>query len=257
MGISLKNKIVLVTGASSGIGGACAKIFAEHGANIILCARRGERIKQLVTELVSQYSVKCHALELDVRDRGKVAKEIGALPAAWQNIDILINNAGLAAGMNKIQDGDIEDWEKMIDTNLKGLLYMTRAVLPGMIERNSGHVINIGSVAGHEVYPNGNVYCATKHAVYALTKGLKMDVLGSKVRVSSVDPGMTETEFSIVRWRGDTERAKKFYAGMQPLTALDVADTVYYCASRPLHVNILDIIMMPVAQSAAMQVHRE
>jgi 3-hydroxy acid dehydrogenase / malonic semialdehyde reductase len=257
MAISLKNKIVFVTGASSGIGEACAKIFAEHGANIILCARRRDRIEKLAADLSAQHKVKCYTLELDVSNRTAVEKAIAALPADWQDIEVLINNAGLALGMNRFHEGNIDDWEKMIDTNVKGLLYVTHAIVPHMIKRNSGHVINIGSVAGHEVYPNGNVYSATKHAVYALTKAFKMDLHGTDVRVSSVDPGMTETEFSIVRWNGDTDIAKKFYSGMQPLIAEDVADVVYFCASRPKHVNILDIVMMPTAQSAAMQVHRK
>lgn len=256
MGISLKNKIVFITGASSGIGEACAKIFAAHGANLILCARRYERIQKLESALIAKHGIKCHIIKLDVRDREDVAKKIAALPAAWQNIDILINNAGLASGLSKIQEGDVEDWEKMIDTNIKGLLYVTRAILPGMLQRNAGHVINIGSVAGHEVYPNGNVYCATKYAVYALTKGLKLDTLGSNVRISSVDPGMVETEFSIVRFHGDNDRAKKVYTDIQPLTGDDVADAVYYCASRPAHVNILDVVMMTVAQSSTMHFYR-
>lgn len=256
MSISLKNKIVLVTGVSSGIGEATAKIFAEHGAKIILCARRTERLKKLSGELKNKYQTQSYLLSLDVSKRNDVAQKIENLPSEWREIDVLVNNAGLASGFGKLQDGNIDDWETMIDTNVKGLLYLTRAILPQMIKRNTGHVINIGSIAGHYVYPGGNVYLATKHAVKALTEALKMDLHGMNVRVSSVDPGMTETEFSIVRWKGDVEKAKNFYSGMQPLIAEDIADAVYYCASRPLHVNILDMIVMPVAQSSITQVHR-
>ncbi|MFA6408904.1 MAG: SDR family oxidoreductase [Gammaproteobacteria bacterium] len=257
MSLSLKNKIVLVTGASSGIGEACAKIFAQNGAKLILCARREERIKKLAAEFKKQYNTMCHLLVLDVSKRDAVAQKISTLPNDWQNIDILVNNAGLAAGLDKIQDGNIDDWESMIDTNLKGLLYVTRAVMPNMIKHNAGHIINIGSIAGQEIYPKGNVYLATKHAVRALTKAFKVDLLGTNIRVSTVDPGMVETEFSIVRWKGDVERAKNFYADLQPLVAEDIADAVYYCASRPPHVNILELVVMPTAQSSATQVHRK
>lgn len=257
MSISLKNKIILVTGASSGIGEACAKIFAQNGAKIILCARREERIKKLATEIKKQHNTECLLLTLDISKRDAVADKFSTLPPAWQEVDVLINNAGLGLSLSKIQDGNIDDWEQMIDTNFKGLLYVTHAVLQDMVKRNQGHIINIGSVAGHEVYPLGNVYCATKHAVHALTRSFKIDLLGTNVRVSTVDPGMVETEFSIVRWKGDIERAKNFYAGMQPLVAEDIADAVYYCASRPPHVNILELVVMPTAQSSATQVHRK
>lgn len=257
MSKAFKNKIVFVSGASSGIGEACAKIFAKHGANLILCARRIDKIKILAEELSNEHSIETHVIHLDVRHYDKVKTSIEHLPEQWKNIDVLVNNAGLAAGLDKIQDANVDDWERMFDTNCKGLLYLTRGILPNMIERNCGHVINIGSVAGHEVYSNGSVYCATKHAVYALTKGLKMDLLGTNIRVTSVDPGMVETEFSEVRFKGDKERAKKVYAGLSPLTAEDIADSIYYCASRPPHVNVLDMIIMPTAQAAATQVHRK
>lgn len=256
MRFSLKNKIILITGASSGIGEACAKIFAEQGAKLLLCARRKDRLDALIKQLEQNHQALCYAIQLDVRDQKAVDQAIHSLPAEWQAIDVLVNNAGLASGLTKIQDGHLEDWEKMIDTNIKGLLYMTHAVLPAMIKRNHGHVINIGSIAGHETYPMGNVYCATKHAVMALTKGFRHDLLGTPIRVSSVDPGMVETEFSIVRFKGDEARAKQFYQDMQPLVAEDIADAVCYCASRPLHVNVLDLVITPTAQASATQVWR-
>jgi NADP-dependent 3-hydroxy acid dehydrogenase YdfG len=253
---SIKNKVVFITGASSGIGEACAKIFAAHGAKLLLCARRKDRIDKLANELQKSYGTQSHTFALDVRNGESVAKTILELPPEWQNIDILVNNAGLAAGAEQVHEADLSDWEAMIDTNIKGLLYITRAVIKNMLSINQGHIINIGSVAGHEVYPAGSVYCATKHAVYALTKGLKMDLLGTNIRVSTVDPGMVETEFSLIRYKGDKARAKQVYHGMQPLTADDIADAVLYCASRPAHVNILEIVMMPVAQAGATQVAR-
>lgn len=253
---NIKDKIVFVTGASSGIGEACAKIFASYGAKLLLCARRKDRIDKLAAELHKSYGTESHTFTLDVRNGAAVAKAIQALPTVWQNINILINNAGLAAGAEKVPEADLNDWEAMIDTNIKGLLYVTRAVVKNMLASNQGHIINIGSVAGHEVYPGGSVYCATKHAVLALTKALKMDLLGTAIRVSTVDPGMVETEFSLVRFKGDKVRAKQVYHGMQPLTAADIADAVFYCASRPAHVNILEIVMMPVAQAGATQVAR-
>lgn len=254
---NFKNKIVLITGASSGIGEACAEIFAQQGAKLILCARRKERIENLAIRFFKKYATKCYLMNLDIRNRKAVQANITNLPKNWQAIEVLINNAGLAAGLDKIQAADLDDWDCMIDTNIKGLLYMSHAVLPNMVKRNRGHIINIGSIAGHEVYTNGGVYCSTKHAVFALTKGLKLDLLGTKIRVSSVDPGMVETEFSEVRFKGDKERAKKVYTGLKPLSASDVADAVYYCASCPEHVNILEVIVLPTAQSAATAVHRQ
>jgi len=253
----MKNKIVLITGASSGIGEACAKVFAKHGAKLLLCARRHERLERLATELKQKYNTVAHTFQLDVRNHESVLKKFSTLPEKWKSIDLLINNAGLAAGRAKFQDAAFEDWETMIDTNIKGLLYVTRAVLPNMLKHNLGHIINIGSIAGHEAYPSGNVYCATKFAVAALTRGLKMDVIDTNIRVSTVDPGMTETEFSEVRFKGDKEMAKKVYAGLIPLVAEDVADAVFYCASRPAHVNIFEIIMMPTAQASTAVTHRK
>jgi 3-hydroxy acid dehydrogenase / malonic semialdehyde reductase len=247
----MKNKIIFITGASSGIGKACAEIFAKHGARLLLCARRHKILEQLADELKQKYNSKIYTFQLDVRNHKDVIKKIAAIPKEFSNIDLLINNAGLAAGLDKFQDASFVDWETMIDTNIKGLLYVTRAVLPNMLKRNQGHIINIGSIAGHEVYPSGNVYCATKFSVFALTRGLRMDLIDTNIRVSIIDPGMTETEFSIVRFKGDHKRAKKVYAGLTPLAAGDVADAVFYCASRPKHVNIFEIIMTPVAQASA------
>lgn len=252
---SVENKIVLITGASSGIGAACAQAFAQAGAKLILAARRWERL-QLLADALPIPSDKIHLIQLDVRDRSAVQSTIANLPAPWSEIDILINNAGLSRGLDKLHQGDFQDWEEMIDTNIKGLLYLSRYVVPGMVERNRGHVINIGSIAGHQTYPGGNVYCGTKAAVKAISEGLKQDLLGTAVRVSSVDPGMVETEFSAVRFHGDTERAKQVYQGLQPLTGEDVADAVLYCATRSPHVNINEIILMPVDQASAILVNR-
>lgn len=247
----LDNKIVLITGASSGIGEACARQFAASGANLLLCARRRSKVNELADWLKKEYGIKAYAFELDVRSHEQVNHRLDSLPAEWAKVDILLNNAGLAAGLNTVQQGEVSDWDAMIDTNVKGLLYVTRAVLPQMIERNVGHIINIGSIAGHQVYPKGVVYCASKHAVAALTQGLRQDLLGSAIRVSSVDPGAVETNFSLVRFKGDKKKAEAVYQGFEPLSADDVADAVIYCASRPPHVNISEILLMPTAQAAA------
>ncbi|HEY9803548.1 MAG TPA: SDR family oxidoreductase [Leptolyngbyaceae cyanobacterium] len=254
--ISLKNQIVLITGASSGIGNACARIFAGAGVKLILAARRLERLQQLADELNKEFGVETYLLQLDVRDRHAVESAITSLPSAWSAIDILINNAGLSRGLDKLHEGDFPDWEEMIDTNIKGLLYFTRYIVPGMVERDRGHVINLGSIAGHQTYPGGNVYCATKAAVKAISEGLKQDLLGTPVRVTSVDPGMVETEFSQVRFHGDRSRAKKVYQGVQPLTPEDIADVVFFCATRSPHVNINEVILMPVDQASATLVNR-
>ena len=252
----MQNQIVLITGASSGIGKACAEVFAEAGARLILAARRRDRLDTLAAELQKTHQAEVLCLELDVCDRAQVEATLSKLPDTWQNIAVLINNAGLSRGLNKLQDGSIQDWEEMIDTNVKGLLYVTRTVLPGMVERQQGHVINIGSIAGHQTYPNGNVYCATKAAVRALTEGLKLDLVGTPIRVSTVDPGLVETEFSDVRFRGDRDRAKTVYQGLTPLTGRDIADVVFFCATRPPHVNLNEIILMPTDQASATLVHR-
>lgn len=253
----MKDKIVFITGASSGIGKACAEAFAAEKANLILAARRFERIKEHGGNLEKKFGVKTKILKLDVRDFNDVKRSFESLGSDWNKVDILINNAGLARGFDKIYEGDLNKWEEMIDTNVKGLLYVTRNVLPGMVERKKGHVINIGSTAGHEVYPNGNVYCATKFAVQAITKAIRMDCLEQQIKVSTVDPGMVETEFSIVRFSGDAGRAGKVYEGLTPLKPEDIADAVIYCATRSEHVNINEIILTPLAQASSTQVIRK
>jgi len=253
---NLKNKIVFITGASSGIGKATAVEFAKHGADLLLCARRTEKVQSLADELQKQFKIKAHAFQLDVRNHKKVESTLNALPAEWKNISVLINNAGLSRGLDNTQDAKIEDWDEMIDTNVKGLLYVTRTILSGMIERKEGHIINIGSVAGHWTYPKGNVYAGTKFAVNALSQGMKMDLLGTPIRVTSVDPGLVETEFSMVRFHGDTERAKKVYEGLTPLSPEDIADAIVWAATRPAHVNINNIILMATDQSSPTLVNR-
>jgi 3-hydroxy acid dehydrogenase / malonic semialdehyde reductase len=253
---AVRDRIVLITGASSGIGEACAYMFAEAGARLILTARRQTRLEVLKTRLIQQFGVEVQLLNFDVRDHTALEQSLTSLPSDWQAIDILINNAGLSRGLDKLQEGSITDWEEMIDTNVKGLLYMTRAIVPGMVARGCGHVINIGSLAGHETYPMGNVYCGTKAAVRAISLGLKQDLLGTSVRVSCIDPGLVETEFSQVRFHGDEDRAKAVYQNLTPLTAQDIADVILFCATRPAHVNINEIFMMPTAQSGATLVHR-
>ena len=259
--ISIQNQIVFITGASSGIGAACAKIFATGGAKLILAARRLERLDRLANELVETKLVasvnEIQLLELDVRDRPQVESAVAALPDAWKNIDILINNAGLSRGLDKLHEGNFQDWEEMIDTNVKGLLYMTRYIVPGMVSRGRGHVVNIGSIAGRQAYPKGSVYCASKAAVRAISDGLKQDLLGTAVRVTEIEPGLVETEFSNVRFHGDSEKAKNVYQGLTPLTADDVADVVYFCATRSPHVNISEVLLVPTDQATATLVHRK
>jgi 3-hydroxy acid dehydrogenase/malonic semialdehyde reductase len=252
---SLKNKIVFITGASSGIGKACAEQFAAMGARVIITARRIDKIKDLAEQLSKQYQTEVLPLQLDVRDKAMVATVIGQLPQNWQDIDILLNNAGLALTTDKMQDADVDNWDTMIDTNLKGLLYVTHQILPKMLTHNTGHIINIGSVAAHECYPSGNVYSATKHAVRAINKSLRIDLLGTAIRVSEIDPGAVYTEFSDVRW-GDKERAAQFYSAFTPLVADDIADAVLYCATRKPHVNVAEMIIFPVDQASANHLHR-
>lgn len=254
---SLKNKIVLITGASAGIGEATAMAFAEQGARLILTARRKDKLDLLAKSLKDKFNTESLCLSLDVTRQKEVEKTIAELPSAWSAIEVLVNNAGLGRGVDKIHEAKIEDWEEMIDTNIKGLLYVSRAVIPGMVKRNRGHVINLGSAAGHEVYPGGNVYCATKHAVDALTRSMRMDLIDTPVRVSTVDPGLVETDFSIVRFKGDTEKAKKPYENIKPLVAADIADIIVFIASRPAHVNINEVIVMPKAQASTTMVYRE
>ncbi|HKR55487.1 MAG TPA: SDR family NAD(P)-dependent oxidoreductase [Gemmatimonadales bacterium] len=252
----IDGKTILITGASSGIGAACARRFAAEGANLVLWARRRDRLEVMAAELSKAHSVKVRVDEVDVRDRVSVEKAAKALLAQGSAPDVLINNAGLASGLSLVQDGDLEDWDRMIDTNVKGLLFVTRALLPGMIARGVGHVINIGSTAGHQVYQKGNVYNATKFAVKALTEGINVDVAGTPIRVSSVDPGFVETEFSLVRFHGDETRAKSTYQGFRALTGDDVADTISYVVNLPPHVNILDVIVVPSAQRSVHLVDR-
>ncbi|MBI1932634.1 MAG: SDR family oxidoreductase [Ignavibacteriales bacterium] len=252
----LKDKIVYITGASSGIGKACAEAFAKEGAKLIISARRANIIENIAEEIRKKFKVEVFAQRLDVKNKKEVEWMINSLPEEWKKIDILINNAGLAQGMAKIYEDDVENWDNMIDTNVKGLLYVTRAVVPGMVEREKGHVINIGSTAGHEAYPKGHVYCATKHAVNGITKALRMDVVDKNIRVSTVDPGAVETNFSNVRFFGDKEKAKNMYKGIIPLVAEDVAEAVLFCATRPPHANIAEIIMMPTQQASAIVFHR-
>lgn len=247
----LRDKIVFITGASSGIGRACAQAFAARGAKVLMAARRRDRLEALAAELEKSPGVPARAFALDVRNQPDVERAVRELPSAWQAIDILVNNAGLSRGLDKLHEGRLSDWEEMVDTNLKGLLYVSRAVIPGMVRRGSGHVINIGSLAGRETYPGGNVYCATKFAVRALSQGLRMDLLGTGVRVSSVDPGMVATEFSLVRFHGDGDRAGKVYEGLTPLSPEDVAEAVVFCAARPPHVAVAELLLLPAAQASA------
>lgn len=242
----LSNKIVFITGASSGIGKACAMAFAKRGAKLILAARRMERLQDLTKAL----NVPCHLIALDVRDKHAVQQQIQALPKEWQAIDVLVNNAGLARGLSSIQEGDLEDWEEMIDTNVKGLLYITREIAPMMAARNTGHIVNLGSIAGREVYANGNVYCATKFAVGALSQAMRIDLLKHQIKVTNIVPGAVETEFSQVRFHGDEDRAEKVYQGFEPLKAEDIANAILYAVDTPAHVNIAEIVMMPTAQAS-------
>ena len=253
----IAGKRVLITGASAGIGEACARAFAERGAHLLLSARRVERAQALAVELAETYGIEARGDALDVTDRKAVFGYIGNLEADGVLPDILVNNAGKARGLDTLHEGDIDDWEDMIDTNLKGLLYMSRAVLPHMVARDSGHVIQIGSIAGRWVYPKGAVYNATKFAVWAINEGMNIDLVGTKIRVSSVDPGLAETEFSQVRFNGDTERAETVYANTTPLTGEDVADAVCYVANTPEHVDIINLVLMPTDQRHAMILHRE
>ncbi len=254
--IQVDRPLVFVTGASAGIGEATARAFAARGARLLLAARRMDRLRELAAELRREYQTETTTLELDVRDSAAVSSAVESLPSEWAAIDVLINNAGLSRGLDKAQTGDLDDWDEMIDTNLKGLLYVTRAVLPGMVARGRGDVVLLGSIAGHEVYPAGNVYCATKHAVRALAGALRLDLNGTGVRVSTIDPGMVETEFSVVRFRGDADRAARVYGGLTPLSADDVADSIVWAVSRPGHVNVAEILLLPTDQASATVVHR-
>lgn len=256
MPISLTDKIVLVTGASSGIGASCAHYFAEAGARVILSARRKDKLLALADMLQQKYQATTLLLPLDLQQSEAVHDAIKGLPADWAEIDILINNAGLSRGLDKQYEAPLQDWEEMIDTNIKGLLYMTRAIAPGMVARQAGHIINIGSIAARYTYPGGSVYCATKAAVKVLTEGLKIDLLGTPIRVTNIEPGLVETGFSDVRFRGDTDRAKSVYSGMTALTPDDIADSILFAATRPAHVNISEIYLIPTDQSSGTLINR-
>jgi len=253
---ALQDRLVCVTGASSGIGRACARSFAREGARLLLAARRLDRLRELAQELESSHGTSSHCVVLDVRDRAAVDRVLTGLPPEWRDVEVLLNNAGLSRGLNPIQEGDPQDWDEMLDTNVKGLLYVTRALLPGMLAREAGHIINIGSIAGREVYAKGGVYCASKYAVRALTQGLRLDLHGTAVRVSTVDPGLVETEFSVVRFHGDAERARQVYARTRPLTPEDVADAVLFCATRPPHATVAELVLLASDQASATTVHR-
>lgn len=254
---TLKDSIVLITGASAGIGESCAGKFAEAGARVIVAARRKERLDKLAGHLAKKYNAGILPIALDVRDHKAVDRVISGLPEEWKAVDVLVNNAGLSRGLDKLHEGKIEDWEEMIDTNIKGLLYVSRAVVPGMVARGKGTIINLGSIAGHEVYPRGNVYCATKFAVDALTRGLRADLVDTPVRVCTVDPGLVETEFSVVRFRGDEQRARKIYENITPLRPEDIADAVLFCATRPLHMQVAEMIVLATNQASTTLLHRK
>lgn len=254
--MKLAGKTVFITGASSGIGAACAMRFAQEGARLLLAARRLDRLRQMTAPMLKAGAEAVLPLSLDVRNSKQVQSAIDGLPDAWKSIDVLINNAGLSRGLQKLHEGHLEDWEEMIDTNIKGLLYVTRAVVPGMVARNAGHVVNLGSTAAHLAYSNGAVYCATKAAELRITEGLRQEMLGTPVRVTTVDPGMVQTAFSEVRFRGDKERASKVYQDITPLQPEDVADAILYAVTRPAHVNIAQILMTSIDQANSLLFHR-
>lgn len=255
--VNLEGKIVFITGASSGIGAATALAFAQEGARLLLAARRIPRLRATAEKALLSGAKAVHCLELDVRDRRDVQNAVDSLPDDWAHIEVLVNNAGLSRGLDKLYMGSPEDWDEMIDTNVKGMLYVTRSVVPGMVVRGHGHVVNLGSTAGEITYPNGAVYCATKAAERALNDGLRQDLLGTPVRVTSIDPGMVETDFSLVRFHGDEERAAKVYKGLIPLDPEDVADAIVWAVSRPAHVNIARVLLTPVQQANSLLFHRE
>jgi hypothetical protein len=252
----MMKKLALISGATAGIGKATAILLAENGYNLIITGRRNERLEILKSEIEASTLAEVVILNFDIRDNDAVCNAIDSLPEKFKKIDVLVNNAGLAAGLGPIQDGDLNDWDQMIDTNVKGLLYLTKKVAPFMVERKTGHIINIGSIAGKEVYPNGNVYCASKHAVDALTKSMRIDLLPHGIKVSQIAPGMIETEFSTVRFHGDKAKADKVYEGLTPLYAADIADVILYLITRPAHVCINDIVVTPMAQASATNVVR-
>ena len=249
-------KTILITGASAGIGEACAHVFAKNNCRLILTARRADRLEELKRNLEQEYNIEVFTLVFDVQNRNEVETALHSLPNHWRNIDVLINNAGLSLGLEPIQNGNVDDWETMIDTNVKGLLYVSKIISSIMIENNKGHIINLGSIAGKESYLNGNVYCATKAAVDSLTKSMRLDLLANGIKVTAIHPGAVETEFSIVRFKGDIERANSVYKGFEPLHPEDIAEVIYFAASRPAHVNINDMLVMPTAQANATTINR-
>jgi 3-hydroxy acid dehydrogenase / malonic semialdehyde reductase len=253
---SLKNRVVFITGASAGIGAACARAFAAEGARLLLAARRVERLERMELELLEGGAAAVHAFQLDVQDRGAVEAALAGLPAEWRVIDVLVNNAGLSRGLDKLWEGKPQDWEEMIDTNVKGMLWVTRAVVPGMLERGRGHVVNLGSTAQDLAYPGGAVYCGSKAAVKLINDGLREDLLGTPVRVSDIGAGMVETEFSEVRFRGDKERAAKVYQNITPLTPDDLADAIVWATTRPAHVNVAHMIVTTIDQANSIMFNR-
>ncbi len=251
------SKIALITGATAGIGEACAHVFARERYDLILTGRRTDRLEKLAKQLKAEYNVAVAVSTFDVRNREDVISNLEELPPEWKRVNVLINNAGLSQGLDPIQSGSYDDWETMIDTNVKGLLYVTKVVSNWMIKNGYGHIINLGSIAGKEVYANGNVYCASKHAVDALNKGMRIDLLPHGIKVTAVHPGAVETEFSLVRFKGDASRAKKVYDGFEPLVAMDIAETIWFAVSRPKHVNINELTVMPTAQASATNIFRK
>ncbi len=249
--MSVNAEIALITGATAGIGEACANTYAENGYNLIITGRRADRLTKLKEKLETEFGIKVIALNFDVSDRKAVEQQLNSLTPEFKKVDILINNAGLSQGMDAFQDANLTDWETMIDTNIKGLLYVSKIVSNWMIENKKGHIVNLGSIAGKEVYANGNVYCATKHAVDALSKAMRIDLLKHRIKVTAIHPGAVETEFSEVRFHGDKDKAKKVYEGYQALLAKDIAETIYFTTSRPAHVNINDLVIMPTVQASA------
>ncbi|WP_442590362.1 SDR family NAD(P)-dependent oxidoreductase [Pedobacter sp. AW31-3R] len=249
-------KTALITGATSGIGEACAHLFAQQGYRLILVARRQPLLEKVAGHLADKYGVEISTLIADVRNKKAITEVLEGLPEDWKKIDVLVNNAGLSRGLDPIDKGNTDDWDAMVDTNIKGLLYVTKVVSGWMVAEKKGHIVNIGSIAGKEVYPNGNVYCATKHAVDALNKGMRIDLLPYGIKVTAINPGMVETEFSLVRFNGDEEKARKVYDGLEPLFAADIADAIWYVVSRPAHVNINEMLIMPTAQASATLVQR-
>ena len=255
--MSLDGKIVFITGASAGIGAATALAFAAEGAHLLLAARRAGKLAEVASMALERGAPAVHSIDLDVRDRRAVQNAIDTLPPDWAEIDVLVNNAGLSRGLDRLYMGKVEDWDEMIDTNVKGLLYVTRAIVPGMVVRRQGHIVNLGSTAGELAYPNGAVYCGSKAAVRLINDGLRQDLLGTRVRVTSIDPGMVETDFSLVRFRGDAERAAKVYKGVTPLTPEDVANAIVWAVKQPDHVNIARVVLTSVHQANSLLFHRE